>query len=222
MTFQIVLFAAVIAGVAAAAWYGRKLERERTAAMAQVAAAMKFNFYETGTPDLTAGFSDLPLLNHGRSRRWRNVLVGAVAEQQAIVGDYYYVTGSGKNSHRWNQTVVVFPQGGKGLPVFTLAPEHFFHKIGSLFGYQDIDFEASPEFSKHYLLRGTGESAIRSAFTADALAYFGQNPGWSVQSCGGGLAMFRLDKVCKPEEAPAFLAEALRNQGMFARSGAGA
>jgi len=40
------------------------------------------------------------------------------------------------------------------LPFFELKPENTFHKIGQVFGYQDIDFEAFPNFSKGYLLRG--------------------------------------------------------------------
>ena len=77
-----------------------------------------------------------------------------------------------------------------------------------MFGYQDIDFEASEEFSRHYLMRGPDERAIRAAFGAEAIGFFAQNPGWSVESFGGSLAVYRTARRCKPEEIQPFLAEA--------------
>ena len=145
-------------------------------------------------------------------------MTGKTADRDAVIAEYEYVTGSGKSRHVWRQTVAVFPGGGRGLPEFTLAPENFFHRIGQVFGYQDIDFEASEDFSKHYLLRGADEGAIRRAFNADVIAWFAQNAGWSAQTSGGCVAIFRTDRWCKPEEVPSFLADALRIQDAFTRA----
>jgi hypothetical protein len=46
------------------------------------------------------------------------------------------------------------------MPHFALRPEKAWHKIGSWFGHQDIDFDSHPRFSSTYLLRGGDESAI--------------------------------------------------------------
>ncbi len=120
--------------------------------------------------------------------------------------DYRYTTGSGKSSHTWNQTVAIFPSAG-ALPEFLLAPEHWWDKIGALLGHKDINFEASPDFSTHYLLKGPNETAIRSAFGAEALGYFAQNLGWSAEVKDGALAVYRVGSRPKPEEMQTYVAE---------------
>jgi hypothetical protein len=142
---------------------------------------------------------------------------GSLAGRPAMLMDYQFTTGSGENQTTHRQTVALFPDAGRGLPDFELAPENIFHKIGAVFGYQDIDFESSEEFSKRYLLRGREEDRVRAAFSADALAFFAQAPGWTVQLREGRVAVYRAGRRCRPEEAPSFLAEALRIASLFGR-----
>lgn len=63
--------------------------------------------------------------------------------------------------------------------------------------------------------------AIRRAFNAEAIALFSQNAGWSVQASNGSVAVFLTDRRCKPQELPAFLADALRIQDSFTRASSG-
>ena len=182
----------------------QQMEKQRTEALAAAAQAMGFAFEPAGDLAVMKGFGDLPLYDRGHSKRVRNVMSGKAGDRDVKLFDYRYTTGSGKNSHTWSQTVAMFPQGATGLPDFLLAPENIFHKIGQAFGYQDIDFDSSPDFSSHYLLRGPDEMAIRSAFGAEALAYFGQERGWHVEVAGGNVGVYRSDKRCKPEELAAF------------------
>ena len=74
--------------------------------------------------------------------------------------------------------------------------------------YQDIDFDSSPDFSSHYLLRGPEEMAIRSAMSADALSFFGQHQDWHVEVKDRTVAIYRAGKRCKPEDFQTFFAEA--------------
>jgi hypothetical protein len=180
------------------------MEKQRTEALAAAAQAMGFAFEPVGDLDVMKGFGDLPLYNRGHSKRVSNVMSGKAGERELKLFDYRYTTGGGKNSHTFSQTVALFPQGAAGLPDFVLAPENILHKIGQMFGYQDIDFDSSPDFSSHYLLRGPDEMAIRSAFGAAALAYFGQERGWHVELAGGNIGIYRSGKRCKPEELAAF------------------
>jgi hypothetical protein len=218
MGTQIIVVGVIIALLVVGGRYAIRLEKQRLAELAEVAKAMQFTFYEEAPPSVAVQVGGFPLCNLGRSRRWRNVMTGKTADRDAVVGEYEYVIGSGKGRHDYRQTVAIFPGGASGLPDFTLAPENFFHKIGQVFGYQDIDFETSEEFSKHYLLRGQDEAAIRRAFNSAVLAWFGQNGGWSVQTSGGSVAVFRSERKCKPAEVPVFLADALRIQDAFSRA----
>ncbi len=181
------------------------LEEHRTEALASASQTMGFTFEPEGDLEVMRGLGDLPLYGHGHSKKVKNVMTGQAGEHDLKLFDYRYTTGGGKNSHTFAQTVALFPQGGQGLPAFLLAPENIFHKIGQVFGYQDIDFDSSPEFSSHYLLRGPDEMAIRSAFGAAALGYFAQQPGWHVESVGGTVCVYRSDKKCKPEDLRTFL-----------------
>jgi hypothetical protein len=162
----------------------------------------------------------LPLFTRGHSQRAQCVMTGEIAGMPVVLTDFQYVTGSGKNRRAHTQTVAVFTEAGRGLPDFELRPEHVFHKIGQVFGYQDIDFEGQEEFSKRYLLRGSDEAGVRAAFGTQALAFLTGQPGWSVQTREGRLAVFREGKRAKPPTMPAFLAEALRVAGAISPRGA--
>jgi hypothetical protein len=184
-------------------------EKQRTAALADVALRMGFNFEGKVPNDRLTTLGAFHLFKRGHRQRARNLMRGKSGDGEVAVLDYQYTTGGGKSSHTHNQTVAVFPGAAAAvLPEFTLAPEHWWDRIGQIFGYQDIGFEASPEFSNHYLLRGQDETAIRAAFGANILGFFGQNLGWSVESAGGALAVYRGDKRCKPEQMQPFIAEA--------------
>jgi hypothetical protein len=202
-----ILVIATLALVGGLIFFGLQAEKKRTEALAAAAPMMGFSFQPEIALDLLKGFGDLPLYSRGHARKAKNLMTGRVGGREVKLVDYQYTTGGGKNSHTWRQTVALFPQGGEGLPDLLLAPENIFHKIGAAFGYQDIDFDSSPEFSSHYLLRGPDEMAIRSAFSADALHYFGSNRGWHVEVQGGNVGVYRSDKRCKPEELRTFLEE---------------
>jgi hypothetical protein len=198
-----------VGGLALAAGFiylGVVAERKRSAALADAALRTGFTFEPKVAQERLATLGPLHLFNRGHRRTGRNLMTGKGDAGPVVLLDYEYTTGGGKNSHTYRQTVALF-RDVEGLPEFTLAPEHFWHRIGSVLGYQDIDFETSEDFSRHYLLRGPDESAIRARFGAEALGFFGQNHGWSVESRGAALAVYRASKRVKPEEVPAFLAE---------------
>ena len=181
-------------------------ERKRTAALADACLRLGFNFQPQIPQEQIPTFGTFHLFDRGHGRKGWNLMAGKADGAAVSLFDYRYTTGGGKNSHTWTQTVAVFPAAG-GLPEFLLAPEPWGDKIGEVFGHTDIDFEASPEFSKHYLLKGPDESGIRAAFGAEALGYFGQHQGWSVEVKAGKLAVYRLSHRPKPEELPTFVAD---------------
>ena len=200
------LVAGVVAAVGLAIYAAWQMDKKRTEGMRQAALAMGFTFAERDDAVLGHAF---PAFDRGHSRRAKNVMMGQTGGRPVTLFDHQYTIRSGKNSHTHRQTVAVFERAGP-LPDFSLGPEHFFHKIATSLGYQDIDFAENPEFSKHYLLRGADETAIREVFNADVLAFLSHERGWSVQCAGGAVAVLRADKRCDPGQAPAFLADCLR------------
>ena len=205
--FPFIAIAGVLALVVGLVVVAARLEKKRTEELTAASQIMGFSFEPDGDVETMKGLGDLPVYSQGHSKRVKNVITGRAGDRDVRLFDYKYTTGSGKNSHTWSQTVALFPHGGEGLPALLLAPENIFHKIGAVFGYQDIDFDTSPDFSSHYLLRGPDEMAIRSAFGADALNFFGQQRGWHVEVAGGSVGIYRSDKKCKPEDLRTFLEE---------------
>ena len=193
--------------VAAVILLSRRADRLRTEAMNQASGAMGFVFEARGDPETVVAAGGLPLFGRGHSKRLKNVMTGRVGDRDVRLFDYQYTTGGGKESHTWRQTVALYLRGGEGLPDFALAPEHVFHKIGQVFGYQDIDFDSNPEFSSHYLLRGPDEMAIRSAFGSDVVSFFEQQRGWTVEVRAGTVGIYRSGKRSKPEDVRTFLEE---------------
>jgi hypothetical protein len=207
----VLIVVAVVALIVGIAVVAHRIEQKRIAAMGEAARVMGFTFQEKlDAAALEGVVGELPLFQRGHSRKATSVMTGETAAQRAVVMDYRYVTGSGKNSHTHNQTVVVFPDGGRDLPDFEAGPENVLHRLGQVFGYQDIDFEQDEEFSKRVLLRGEDEAAVRRVFTPDARALLAGEERWSAQARGGKLAVFRAGKRCDPAAVPSHLATALR------------
>lgn len=174
------------------------------------------------------GFGALPLFQHSRARS--NILSGRRGTGDIFLADVR--VGSGKNSYM--QTVACFHLRGRGLPKFELMPESWGHKLAQAFGYKDIDFESSPEFSRSYQLRGEDETGVRGLFGADLLHFFTGEKGWTVEGAGDWLCVFftgeegstvegagdryRFASTVSPKDIRAFLDETEAVAQQFARS----
>lgn len=205
----ILIIGAVVVTIGVGAYFAWLSEKKRTAALADVALRLGFNFEEKVSNEEAVTLGSFHLFKVGRSRKGKNLMRGKSNGAEAIVLDYQYTIGSGKSSHTYSQTVVIYPgsAGAAALPDFTLGPEHWWDKVGEVFGHRDINFESSEEFSKHYLLKGPDEAAIRTLFGAEPLGFFAQHQGWSVEAAGGSLVIYRTERRPKPEEMQPFLAE---------------
>lgn len=196
----------VLAALAVFLWLRRR-EAERREAFAGLAASLGFSWAEEDDSLLSSDLAGLHLMRQGRRRRVRNVLRRSRAGAETVCFDYQYTTSSGKNSQTHRQSVVALHLPGRAFPSFELRPEHLLHKLGSAFGYRDIDFDSSPEFSRRYLLRGEDETAIRALFGPSVLHALEQQPGWAVEATGDWLIVYRPRKRARADDLPTFLEE---------------
>lgn len=202
----LVLIAAAAAAVGGIAYVGCAMEKKRQEAMAAAAVRIGFSFEPVSAVPPGGGFTSLPLFNHGHSREYTSIMRGRLtADTAALLFDYRYVTGSGKNRSTHRQSVAVLTNARVSFPVFELRPENILHKIGSVFGYQDFDFAFSPRFSGQYLLRGQDEAAVRGLFGQSVVSYFESNPGWCLEGRGGCLVVYRGGTRIEPDEVPLYL-----------------
>jgi hypothetical protein len=107
------------------------------------------------------------------------------------------------------QTAVALYATSFALPAFELEPEGLVDKITCRLLKNDIDFATHPEFSTKYLLLGQEESRVRDLFNGHVLAFFETTEGWSVESEGGWVVLYKRDKQVDTHYILTFLDEAL-------------
>jgi hypothetical protein len=200
----------IVAGIALASLIINYLiEKKRAEALRVLAGSIGLTFSAAVGGDLLSSLGDFQLFSQGRSRRVSNLMRGPTPDGELMIFDYRYTTGSGKSSYTWKQTVMLLKSDALAIPLFTLRPEGIFHKIGNVFGYDDIDFEIDPEFSDCYLLKGQDEAAVRRAFNGNVRTFFAQRAKLCAEGAGGQLIIYRVGK-----RADADGIRALRDDGL--------
>jgi hypothetical protein len=186
----------------------RRKERQRTEALGRVAEAAGLTFAPKADLATVRSLGDVQLFARGHSKRVTNLMTGRLDDLQMAVFDYQYSVGSGKSRRTTDQTVVLLPSLKGSLPDLQMAPENPLLKIAEAFGYQDIDIESSPEFSRRYVVRGADEAAIRAALYPGATSYFAAHEGWTVEVQNGTVGIYRADRRPKAEDMRMVIAEA--------------
>jgi hypothetical protein len=160
-----------------------------------------------GESGIDATLLTFPLFKHGGARRVRDVMRARRVNGEDLVFEFRYTVSSGKSSHTVEQTVAAFTRHGARLPSFHLYPENVFSKLGALLGGQDIDFDSNETFSKSYVLKGEDPNAVRAFFERQAVGYFADRPGWTVEGAGECLIVFRASRREKPDQLREWLDE---------------
>jgi hypothetical protein len=209
-------FVLLMGGLIVANIVARRREQERTRQLVSVAGLLGWQFSEAADLSWIPNLDKFALFSEGHSKQIKNAIYGQIDGVKAAVFDYFYVVGSGKNRTIFNQSVAYFEPTNLNLPLFSLRPEHLFHKIIAAFGFQDIDFGNRPDFYSKYLLRGPDELAVRSIFTEALLGFYEMNEGTSTDGGGNQLFVFRQNQRLAPHETQGFLNWALQLQRLFA------
>jgi len=196
--------AVAVLAIAMLVWRGVS-ESTRKKKIEALSYTLGFEYSAEDPTLLESEIGTLPLFSRGRRRRAMNVLRRRESDGEAVLFDYRYTTSSGKNSHTHHQTVLAVRRQGLDLPAFELRPENVLLRVAAAFGYQDIDFEAFPEFSRRYVLRGKDEAAVRQVFTPALLQTLERRPGWSLEATGTSIIVYRQGKRPKPEALHTFL-----------------
>ena len=191
-------------------YIGHLRVKKRTEAMRVLAESLEMKFEAKKCDPSTLGLDGIDLFEQGRSRKVLNLIKGTFEDTNAFIFDYHYVTGGGKNSSHHSQTVIAYEicsKDGFQLPQFTCKPERFFHKFADMFGFEDIDFEQYPEFSKAYRLKGENEDSVRKIFNETVIRQLEaeSEQRWNVDGSGEWLVIHKNDRIIKPEDCPQFL-----------------
>lgn len=160
--------------------------KKRREAWQEVAQTLGFTYTERDT-SIPGTYSGLKLFMQGRSQRAEHVLRGSHGGITALLLDYQYTTGSGKNSSTHFHTLCIIEDDGLDLPDILLRRQvRFFDFLGKLFGGQDVNFDDDPAFSESFVLQGSDEEALRKLFTSAIRARFVENKEKAYQVMGKG------------------------------------
>jgi len=190
-------------------------EKKRTEDLRLQAGRLGLTTFQEEAPAPLAGFHHFPLFNRGHSKRIRNLMEGSVDGIRVAVFDYHFTVGGGKSQTVYHQTVCAVCDRRLRLPVFDLKPESIWNKLGALFGYEDIDFEEHPEFSRKYFLSGVGEAAVRALFRPEVRDNLEKRAGLSLEGAGDRFICFRTNVRVEPGEIENLTREALETLVLF-------
>jgi len=209
VAFLATFAAFIVAGVAGA--------KKRVAALRELAVAHGFAFDETAGGVVEA-LSTFPLFQQGSRRAASNLLSRGNGADSVWVLDYRYTIGGGKNRHTVHQVVVAFPYLDASLPEFQLRPENFLHKIGQVFGYQDIDLADQPAFSKRFLLRGPDVGTIQMLFDEPTVQVFDAVEPLCIEGGGSCLLFYIPKRLVQPDRLMTLVEDRMRLRDAFVQS----
>ncbi len=195
ITFVLSPFAGILALIIGWNIWFRRQEERRATAIETLASQLGLAFHAYGDQDLLTTLGHCSLLSHCREKTVKNVFQGRTDHVQYDVFDFQYVVGIGGNRRTYRRTMIAFHSKELRLPDFALRPEDLGDTITKAFGYQDINFESHPIFSKAFVLRGSEEARIRATFAPDVLSFFEQHTEVCVERCGDRLIVYYRDRV---------------------------
>lgn len=204
-----VAIVAVAASVVILVVVAHRLEKKRTQAWKALAPTLGLSF--VGDDDsLMRRYPQFKTLSAGRSPHASNILKGKNNGIDVCLGEFQYVTGSGKNRQTHLHTICILDDAQLDMPACYLRPQSFFDAIGKIFGGQDIDFVVDLEFSKSFVLQGRNEAAVREHFDPTARAWFvrRRDQGLRLEGAGTALMLVKSGRM-KPEQANDFFAQTL-------------
>lgn len=207
----VVLVVGVVALIGGAIYLAYWFEKKRTEFMQGYAESKGLTFLGANQ-ELWKQLETFKLFSQGHSRQLKNAMRGVKEVGEVHIADYKYVTGSGKNQHTHNQTIVVVRTPGRAAPHFFARRQNaFFDALGKVFGGQDINFDDDPAFSKAYVLQTAGDERLLRDFMSPRLrealmALAPKKP--QLEASGEMLLVHFSRRLKKPEDLDGLLTDA--------------
>jgi hypothetical protein len=186
---MIALFVAIVYGLV-------YIVKKRRQDMELVARQLKLNFFPKGDDSIGPLLSNLEFFMYGERCDVSNLMRGQVKRNgkpvTVAIFDYNYVIckrrstefsfnensvsiDSSSDTESFCQTVLVFYDESLDVPGFSLRPEHLWDKLANFVGYEDINFDSFPGFSKAYRLLSDRVQDIRELFQPNLIKFYETN-----------------------------------------------
>lgn len=196
-----------------------KLTKARAASMSALAGELGMTYEEKDTFGEMNYLSEFRVFRKSSSNREAfNVMnkKDDFLETVLTIMDMTWVVSTGKSSHRFYQTVFFLRAKDLGVPDFSIRPESFFHKIGTMLGMQDIDIEAYPDFSDNNLLQGSDPELIRSHVIKPGIVkVFQFNKVWTLEGMGYFLVLYKYKTLLTIDEVKSLIIKGMEVYSML-------
>ncbi len=184
------------------------MNKKRIRALENFAKSLGFEYSDLPDISLIKRWN-LPLFSLGKKNIF-NMLTKENDGVKITLVDYQYRVGGSQNGKTYAQTVLIYESELLNLPSFTLSHENILHKMGSVLGHKDINFDNFPKFSSQYQLNGKDEDKIRELFNSDKLNFFEQRKKINIEADKNIFIYYRVRKFVAVKDMKIFLNEGQR------------
>lgn len=185
-------------------------DKLRTRSLRSVATSFGFTFVKAVDVSALPRVNDLLFFSEGEnSIVISNMMYGRIDGVDVILFDCEHRShNSAKKSPPAKTTVALFQDDSLQFPSFQLIPKNFVLRIASSLGVQGIDLNDAQLFSKHYLLMGENEVAVRGLFRREVIEFIAARRKWRVESKKDVVLFSQQAVLVSPRKLQAFLEEA--------------
>ncbi|PSB59506.1 hypothetical protein C7B77_00490 [Chamaesiphon polymorphus CCALA 037] len=184
------LFIAIVVAIVGGIVY---LVKKRRQDLELVARQLKLDFFPKGDESIAPMVSNLDFFMYGERCNVSNLMCGQVKRNAkpvtVAIFDYSYTIckrrstefsfnedsvsiESNSDTETFCQTVLVFYDESLDVPGFSLRPEHIWDKLANFAGYEDINFDRFPAFSKGYRLLSNQVEDVRNLFQPNLIKFY--------------------------------------------------
>jgi len=166
-------------------------EKRRKNAIKKLSKSLNFSYIENGSEKLLANFKKLYQLPSTSNLSASNILIGSINGIKVTIMEILM----SYEKKVTQQTVILFESDNIDLPSFICIPENSILKFSlSILGYNDIDYDSNPKFSKSYLLSGSRQNEVRKVFNNKVLDFFENNKNLYVMGNNNKLMIYQTKK----------------------------
>jgi hypothetical protein len=128
-----------------------------------------------------------------------NIMIKQNSDIKLRIFEYTKITGSGKHRNKSRYTCIRGTIKNE-FPNFAMRKENIIDKAAALIGFEDIDFERHPEFSKTYFLKSNNQN-IKMFFNNDILSFFErEKPDLTIEAMGREFLLYKKNRLKKAED----------------------
>lgn len=142
----------------------KKQDEENTEELRKIARNMGFVYTDKIDTEFLEPLRRFELFSKRRREEVRHLITGRKRYTYNKIFEYTYTQRTRDKDSSYDYSVICIIEPSANFPKFILKTETFLHRIGAVIGFQDIDFDEDPEFSKKFVLQGRDVQAIKNLF----------------------------------------------------------